>query len=105
MLGIANDQSLAHGCARAFRGVGAELVVTYLDNEVEPHVRPLAEALDAAIIAPCDVTDDAQMADLFARIEDRWGRLDFVLHAIAFAPKDDLHAGWSTARPRACSWR
>jgi len=92
VIGIANDQSLAYGCARAFREAGAELAVTYLDDRAEPHVRPLAEALDATIIAPLDVTDDAQMADLFRRIEAEWGGLDFVLHAVAFAPKADLHA-------------
>lgn len=92
VIGIANDQSLAWGCARAFREAGAELAVTYLDAAAEPHVRPLAEALHAAVIAPCDVTDETQMADLFAQIEETWGRLDFVLHAVAFAPKADRHA-------------
>ncbi len=91
VVGIANDQSIAWGCARAFRAMGAELAVTYLNDRAEPHVRPLAEALGAEIIAPLDVSDAAQMAALFDEIATRWGRLDTVLHSIAFAPRDDLH--------------
>lgn len=90
VVGIANDKSLAWGCARAFHEAGAELAVTYLNEKAEPHVRPLAEQLKAPIIAPLDVTDDAQMAALFKGIEKTWGKLDFLLHAIAFAPKEDL---------------
>ncbi len=90
--GIANDQSIAYGCAKAFRALGAELAVTYLNEKAEPHVRPLAEALDAALILPCDVRCDGELERVFASIRQQWGRLDFVLHSIAFAPREDLHA-------------
>lgn len=90
IVGIANDKSLAWGCARAFHEAGAELAVTYLNEKAEPHVRPLAEQVKAPIIAPLNVTDDTQMAALFRDIEKTWGKLDFLLHAIAFAPKEDL---------------
>ncbi len=91
VVGIANDKSIAWGCAKAFREAGAELAVTYLNEKAEPHVRPLAEQVKAPIIAPLDVRDDGQMEALFNTIEKTWGKLDFLLHAIAFAPKEDLH--------------
>ncbi|MBK5910702.1 enoyl-[acyl-carrier-protein] reductase [Rhodothalassium salexigens] len=100
ILGIANADSIAYGCAKAFRAAGADLAVTYLNAKAEPHVRPLAEALDSPLILPCDVTDDAQLQAVFDGIRARWGRLDFVLHSIAFAPKDDLHGRLvDTSRP------
>ncbi len=92
VLGIANDQSLAYGCARAFRQEGAELAITYLNEKAEPHVRPLAEDLQATLIEPCDVRRHDEVDALFDKIRERWGRLDFLLHAIAYAPKEDLHA-------------
>ncbi|HET7254068.1 MAG TPA: enoyl-ACP reductase FabI [Xanthobacteraceae bacterium] len=88
--GIANDSSIAYGCARAFREAGAELAVTYLNAKAEPHVRPLAEALGAPIIVPCDVREPGQLEAVFDRIAAEWGRLDFLFHSIAFAPRDDL---------------
>ncbi|MEO1678866.1 MAG: enoyl-ACP reductase FabI [Pseudomonadota bacterium] len=91
VVGIANDNSIAYGCARAFRDQGAKLAVTYLNDKAEPYVRPLAEDLGAEIILPLDVRDDAQADALFAEIKERWGRLDTLLHSIAFAPRDDLH--------------
>jgi len=105
IVGIANEQSIAYGCAQALRAQGADLAITYLNEKAEPHVRPLAEALGADIIAPLDVRDDAQLDALFAEIEGMWGRLDTLLHSIAFCPKDDLHgrvvdcsrAGFETA--------
>ncbi len=90
IVGIANDKSIAWGCAKAFHEAGAELAVTYLNEKAEPYVRPLAEQVTAPIIAPLNVTDDAQMKALFKDIENTWGKLDFLLHAIAFAPKEDL---------------
>lgn len=92
VVGIANDSSIAYGCAKAFRGCGAELAVTYLNDRAQPHVRPLAEALEASIVVPCDVREPGQLEALFARIERDWGRLDFLLHSIAYAPREDLHA-------------
>lgn len=92
VVGIANEHSIAYGCAEVFRREGAELAVTYLNAKAEPFVRPLAEALQSPIIAPCDVREDGQLEALFDRIAREWGRLDFVLHSIAYAPKEDLHA-------------
>lgn len=93
VVGIANADSIAHGCAKAFRSAGAELAVTYLNDKAEPHVRPLAEALGAPIITPCDVREPSQLEAVFEGISEEWGRLDFLLHSIAFAPREDLHAG------------
>jgi enoyl-[acyl-carrier protein] reductase I len=90
VVGIANDQSIAWGCAQAFVAQGAQLAVTYLNDKAKPHVQPLAEALGAPIIARLDVTQPAEMDALFAAITQQWGRLDFLLHSIAFAPKADL---------------
>lgn len=92
VVGIANAESIAYGCARAFRDAGAELAITYLNAKSEPHVRPLADALDASIFVPCDVREPGQLEAVFATIEREWGRLDFLLHSIAFAPREDLHA-------------
>ncbi len=90
VVGIANAQSIAWGCARAFHDAGAELAITYLNDKAEPYVRPLAEQVEAPIVVPLDVTDDVQTGAAFDAIRERWGRLDFLLHAIAFAPKLDL---------------
>lgn len=90
VVGVANDQSIAWGCAEAFRKDGAEVALTYLNEKAKPHVGPLAERLNAPIFAPLDITDDAQLEALFATIREKWGKLDFVLHSIAFAPKADL---------------
>ena len=91
LVGIANEHSIAWGCARAFHEAGAELAITYLNEKAEPYVRPLAESVKAPIIVPLDVTNDEEMKGLFELIGNQWGRLDFLLHAIAFAPKEDLH--------------
>ena len=92
VVGIANDRSIAYGCARAFRHLGAEaLAVTYLNEKARPYVCPLAEELDADIFLPLDVRDDGQLNAVFAEIRDRWGKLDFLLHSLAYAPLDDLH--------------
>ncbi len=92
VIGIANAESIAHGCACAFRAAGAELAVTYLNAKAEPHVRPLAEALAAPLILPCDVREAGQLEAVFGHIENTWGQLDFLLHSIAFAKREDLHA-------------
>ncbi|WP_395332574.1 enoyl-ACP reductase FabI [Novosphingobium sp. BL-8H] len=91
IVGMANDQSLAWGCAEALRAAGAELAITYQTEKARRFVEPLARELDAPIFLPLDVTDAEQTAALFAEIAQRWGGLDFLLHSIAFAPKDDLH--------------
>ena len=91
IVGIANDQSIAYGCGLALQAAGAELAVTYLNEKAEPHVRPLAEGLKAPLILPCDVREAGQLEAVFDAIGRHWGRLDFVLHSIAFAPREDLH--------------
>src|SRR4029078_1344367 len=91
IVGIANDQSIAWGCAKAFRALGADLAVTYLNDRARKHVEPLAKDLDAPIFLPLDVSVDGQMEQVFEHIRKEWGQLDFLLHSIAFAPKDALH--------------
>ncbi|SOC04948.1 enoyl-ACP reductase FabI [Rhodobacter maris] len=91
VVGIANAQSIAWGIARALKAQGAEIAVTWLNEKAEPHVRPLAEAIGAEIMAPLDVSQPGQLEAVFAGIEGRWGRLDTLVHSIAYAPKDDLH--------------
>lgn len=91
IVGVANNHSIAYGCAKAFGLCGADLAITYMNAKAEPHVRPLAEILGAEIIEPLDVEQDDQLESLFKVIEEKWGKLDFLVHSIAFAPKDDLH--------------
>jgi enoyl-[acyl-carrier protein] reductase I len=91
VVGIANDRSIAYGCARAFRKNGAHLAATYLNAKAEPYVRPLAEELGSELVLPLDVEADGQLESVFETIDKHWGRLDFLVHSIAFAPRDDLH--------------
>jgi len=91
VVGIANEHSIAYGCARMFRDCGAELAVTWLDEKARPHVEPLARELSSTITMPLDVEQPGAMEQVFDAIRERWGRLDFVLHSIAFAPSNDLH--------------
>jgi enoyl-[acyl-carrier protein] reductase I len=90
IVGIANDQSIAWGCAKAFRALGAELAVTYLNEKAKRFVEPLARELEAPIFMPLDVRTPGQMEQVFSRITEDWGRLDFVVHSIAFSPKETL---------------
>ena len=89
--GIANDQSIAYGCAKAFKLHGAEVAITYLNEKARPYVEPLARQLEASIFMPLDVLQEGALEAVFRRIEQTWGRLDFVVHSLAFAPKQDLH--------------
>lgn len=91
VVGIANGQSIAAGCAEAFKQAGAELAVTYLNEKALPFVKPVADAVGASLLLPCDVRVPGQLEAVFASIEREWGRLDFLLHSIAFAPREDLH--------------
>lgn len=93
IVGIANDQSIAYGCARAFRTAGAELALTWLNEKARPHVEPLADELEAAIKMPLDVSVPGQLEAVFGTVRERWGRLDSLVHSIAFAPKEDLQGG------------
>ena len=90
VMGVANDRSIAWGIARMVAEHGAALAFTYQGEALEKRVRPLAEQVGSDIILPCDVTDNESMDKLFSEISDRWGGLDFVVHAIAFADKDEL---------------
>jgi enoyl-[acyl-carrier protein] reductase I len=90
IVGIANDQSIAWGCAKAFRALGAELAVTYLNDKAKRFVEPLARELEAPIFMPLDVSAAGQTEAFFQRIADQWGSLDFLVHSIAFSPKDTL---------------
>jgi enoyl-[acyl-carrier protein] reductase I len=90
IVGIANDQSIAWGCAKAFRAFGAELAVTYLNDKARKYVEPLARVLEAPIFMPLDVTVPGQMEAVFERIGKEWGGLDFAVHSIAFSPKAAL---------------
>lgn len=93
VVGVANAESIAWGCARAFRELGAELAITYLNDKAYPHVAPLAESVGATILMPFDVEDAGQEQALFERITQQWGKLDAVVHSVAFAPKADLQGG------------
>jgi enoyl-[acyl-carrier protein] reductase I len=99
VVGIANDHSIAWGCASAFRAAGAELAVTWLNDKARPHVEPLAQRLEAPIRMPLDVEQAGQLEAVFEAVTATWGRLDFVLHSIAFAPKDDLHGRVTDSSP------
>ncbi|NCW81467.1 MAG: enoyl-[acyl-carrier-protein] reductase FabI, partial [Betaproteobacteria bacterium] len=83
--------SIAFGCAAKLRGFGAEVALTYLNAKAKPYVEPLAEQIGASMLLPLDVSQESAVASMFEQIKAQWGYLDFVIHSIAFAPKDDLH--------------
>ena len=91
--GIANDNSIAWGCAKAFRELGAELGITYLNEKSRGYVEPLAAQLEAPLFMPLDVTRQEQVDAVFERIGKEWGSLDILVHSLAWAPKDDLQGG------------
>ncbi|MGZ8274429.1 MAG: enoyl-ACP reductase FabI [Burkholderiaceae bacterium] len=93
VVGVANDSSIAYGCAQAFRELGADLAITYLNEKARPYVEPLAKGLDAPILLPLDVGMPGQLEAVFEAIGTTWGRLDILVHSIAFAPKEDLQGG------------
>lgn len=88
--GVANDQSIAWGCAKAFRALGADVAMTYLNEKAKPHVEPLAKEIDAPVFMPLDLQQEGQLEAVFDAIGTKWGKLDLCLHSIAFAPKNDL---------------
>jgi enoyl-[acyl-carrier protein] reductase I len=88
--GIANDQSIAYGCAKAFQALGADLAMTYRNEKAKKFVEPLAKELEASIFMPLDLGTEGSLEAIFAEIEKQWGKLDICVHSIAFAPKDDL---------------
>ncbi len=91
VVGVANEHSIAFGCAAKLRAFGAELAITYLNEKSERFVRPLAEQIEAGLILPLDVEQPGQVESVFDHIRAEWGGLDFVIHSIAFAPREDLH--------------
>jgi enoyl-[acyl-carrier protein] reductase I len=90
VVGVANERSIAHGIARSARGQGAELALTFQNERLEKRVRAVAESLGVSSVRPCDLTSDQEVAELAQDLHGRWGRLDFVVHAAAFANRDDL---------------
>ena len=110
VVGVANEASIAAGCARAFRAAGAELALTFLNEKARPWVEPVAQEVGAPLFLPCDVREPGQLEAVFDRITAEWGRLDFLLHAIAFAPREYLHTsvvnasaeGFATAMDISC---
>lgn len=95
IFGVANEMSIAWGIAQQLREQGAELAFTYLNEALEKRVRPLAESLDAELILPCNVSDDAEIEAVFKEVEAQWGKLDFVVHAVAYADREDLKRPFS----------
>jgi len=90
VLGIANEASIAWGCAKAMHAAGAELALSYLNEKARPHVQRLAAQVAAPIFLPCDVEREGELEALFAAAAARWGGIDFFVHSIAYAPKEDL---------------
>jgi len=110
VVGVANEHSIAYGCAKAFHELGADLALTYLNEKAKPHVQPLAKELDAAIFMPLDVGAPGELEAVFEAIAAKWDRLDILVHSIAFAPKEDLQGtvldcsakGFATAMDISC---
>ncbi|SCK24277.1 Enoyl-[acyl-carrier-protein] reductase [NADH] [Variovorax sp. HW608] len=93
VVGVANEHSIAYGCASAFHELGADLALTYLNEKARGYVEPLAKQLDASILMPLDVSVPGQLEAVFSQVERTWGKLDILVHSIAWAPKDDLQGG------------
>jgi enoyl-[acyl-carrier protein] reductase I len=93
VVGVANEHSIAYGCAAALSKLGAKLAITYLNDKAKPHVEPLARGLGADLFLPLDVAVPGQLEAVFGEVGTRWGRLDILVHSIAFAPKEDLQGG------------
>ncbi|MGZ5125205.1 MAG: SDR family oxidoreductase [Burkholderiales bacterium] len=90
VVGVANEHSIAYGCARAFKDLGADVAITYVNEKTRSHVEPLARELNATLLMPLDVTLDAQVEAVFDRVHAEWGRLDILVHSLGWAPKEDL---------------
>jgi len=117
VVGIANDASIAAGCAAAFSAAGAELAATYLNEKARHFVQPVTDALGCKFLLPCDVRIPGQLEAVFEKITEEWGELDFLLHAIAFAPAEDLQGRvvdsaipdlawrWTCPAIPSCAWR
>ena len=93
VVGIANENSIAYGCAKAFRELEADVAITYLNEKSKQYVEPLATALDAPIVMPLNVSKPGELEAVFDAITKQWGKLDILVHSIAFAPMQDLQGG------------
>jgi enoyl-[acyl-carrier protein] reductase I len=93
VVGVANESSIAHGCAKAFSDQGADIAMTYLNDKAKPHVDPIATDVNASIYMPLDVSRPGELEAVFDAITERWGKLDVLVHSIASAPKEDLKNG------------
>lgn len=110
IVGLANDHSIAWGCTEALANQKNDLAITWLNEKTKGYIEPLANQVNTSIFMPLDVTSEEQMDAVFGTIEERWGKLDFLLHSIAFAPKDDLQGrvvdcsaeGFKTAMDISC---
>ncbi|WP_018718714.1 enoyl-ACP reductase FabI [Arhodomonas aquaeolei] len=91
LVGVANESSIAYACARACHQLGARQILTYLNDRAYPHVAPCGEAVEAERLLPCDVREPNQLERVFEAVASHWGGLDFLIHSIAFAPREDLH--------------
>ena len=96
IFGVANDKSIAWGVAKQLSEQGAEIAFTYLNDALEKRVRPLAESLGSSVVLPCDVCKDEDIEAVFAQIEKIWGKIDFVIHSVAFADREDLKNDFSS---------
>ena len=117
VVGIANQHSIAYGCARAFHELGAELAVTYLNDKAKPYVEPLAQELEAQVFMPLNVCTAGELEAVFERIKQHWGTMDILVHSIAFAqrkilredcssaPRRVLHRQWISPRIPLSEWR
>ena len=110
IIGVANENSIAWGCAERIHQCKAELALTYGNQKTQKYTKHLAEKINCPIYLPCDVTKPEEIAELFATIQKQWGKLDFLIHSIAFAPQNDLHGrvidcsleGFATAMNVSC---
>lgn len=99
VLGVANEHSIAWGCAKAFHELGAEVALTYLNEKSRSYVEPLAQSIGAKLLMPLDVSRPGELESVFERIHEQWGSLDIAVHSIAWAPKEDLQGGLLYSTP------
>ena len=94
IMGVANDRSIGWGIAAAAAAQGAELAFTYQGDALKKRVEPLAQSVGSDLVLPCDVTDEASVEAVFTTLQERWGKLDFLVHAIAYSDKEELKGGY-----------
>jgi len=89
VMGVANEKSIAWGMAKSLHEQGAEMAFTYQGDAFGKRVKPLAESIGASIVMDCDVTNEGSLDDVFATLEKEWGKIDFIIHAIAYSDKNE----------------